>query len=151
MLKYYESSGFIIITSLNYHKILIDIDYLALDEYDRVGNQAEDSAIESMASSKFKMLRRFSTPTIPGYGVDRIFNRSDMKYYIHNCTHCGFDNRLRYADYDENNLEKSGNIRMVNPSGFHEDSMEVEDGTFDFVCQKCGLHLDRWYNGRLSN
>lgn len=62
MLKYYESSGFIIITSLSYHKILIDIDYLALDEYDRVGNQAEDSATESMASSKFKVLRRFSTP-----------------------------------------------------------------------------------------
>lgn len=40
----------------------IDIDYLALDEYDRVGNQAEDSATESMASSKFKVLRRFSTP-----------------------------------------------------------------------------------------
>jgi len=86
--------------------------------------------------------------TIPGYGIDRIFNKSDMKYYIHKCTHCGFDNRLRYADYDENHLEKSGNIRMVNPSGFHEDSMEVEDGTFDFVCQQCGLHLDRWYNGR---
>lgn len=121
---------------------------MALDEYDRVGNQAEDSAIESMASSKFKMLRRFSTPTIPGYGIDRIFNKSDMKYYVHKCTHCGFDNKLKYADYNENNLEQSGNIRMVNPSGFHEDSMEVEDGTFDFVCQQCGLHLDRWYNGR---
>ena len=40
----------------------IDIDYLSLDEYDRVPKQAEDSAMESMASSKFKYRRRWSTP-----------------------------------------------------------------------------------------
>ena len=40
----------------------IDIDYLSLDEYDRVPAQAEDSAIQSMASSKFQYRRRWSTP-----------------------------------------------------------------------------------------
>lgn len=35
---------------------------LSLDEYDRVPAQAEDSAMESMASSKFKYRRRWSTP-----------------------------------------------------------------------------------------
>lgn len=126
----------------------VDIDYLALDEYDRVGNGAEDSAVESMASSKFKMLRRFSTPTVPDYGIDKVFKKSDMKYYMHECTHCGYLNRMKYADYNPNDIEQSGNIRMVNPDGFNEENHEIEDGTFDFVCQKCGKHLDRWYNGR---
>lgn len=126
----------------------IDVDAVYLDEYDRVGNSAEDSAVQSMSSSKFRYLRRFSTPTVPGYGVDREFNKSDMKFYIHKCTHCGYDNRLKYADYDPNNLEKSGNIGLINPEGLNEDNHEIEDGTFDFVCQKCGKHLDRWYNGR---
>lgn len=42
----------------------VDIDYLSLDEYDRVGSAAEQSAIESMSSSQFHMLRRWSTPTL---------------------------------------------------------------------------------------
>lgn len=40
----------------------VDVDYLSLDEYDRVPKQAEDSAVESMSSSKFGWKRRWSTP-----------------------------------------------------------------------------------------
>ena len=40
----------------------VDASAVFLDEYDRVGAQAEDSAVQSMSSSKFKYLRRFSTP-----------------------------------------------------------------------------------------
>jgi phage terminase large subunit GpA-like protein len=42
----------------------VDIDYLSLDEYDRVSASAEISAVESMTSSDFGILRRWSTPTI---------------------------------------------------------------------------------------
>ena len=41
----------------------IDIDYLSLDEYDRVTAGAEISAMESMSSSNFGIIRRWSTPT----------------------------------------------------------------------------------------
>lgn len=40
----------------------VDVDYLSLDEYDRISKQAEESAIESMSSSKFQWNRRWSTP-----------------------------------------------------------------------------------------
>lgn len=126
----------------------VDASAVFLDEYDRVGAQAEDSAVQSMSSSKFKYLRRFSTPTTPGYGIHKEFMKSDMKYYMHECGHCGYLNRLKYAPYKENDLENSGNIRLINPEGIHEQSGEIEDNTYDFVCQKCGLHLDRWYNGK---
>lgn len=42
----------------------VDIDYLSLDEYDRVSGSAEISATESMSSSQFGILRRWSTPTL---------------------------------------------------------------------------------------
>ena len=74
---------------------------------------------------------------------------SDMKVYMHKCTHCGFMNRMKYADYNPDSLENSGNIRLINPEGYNATTGEVEDNTFDFVCQKCGKHLDRWYNGQL--
>lgn len=40
----------------------VDIDYLSLDEYDRVPHAAEASAEESMSSSKYGIKRRWSTP-----------------------------------------------------------------------------------------
>ena len=40
------------------------IDYLSLDEYDRVPSSSESSAMESMSSSPFKVIRRWSTPMI---------------------------------------------------------------------------------------
>ena len=125
----------------------VDIDALYLDEYDRVQSQAEDSAVESMASSRFKLLRRFSTPTTPDYGIDRLFKKSDMKYYMHTCTHCGYVNKMKYADFNENDLSISGNIRLINPDGINQETNEIEDNTYDFVCQRCGKHLDRWYTG----
>lgn len=126
----------------------VDVDSVYLDEYDRVPYESEASAKQSMSSSNMKRMRRFSTPSTPGHGINRLFTRSDMKYYVHKCDSCGYDNYMKYADFDPDNLEESGNIRMVNPKGFNPQNNEVQDGTFDFVCQKCGEHLDRWYNGR---
>jgi len=40
----------------------IDVDYVALDEYDRVPGLAEASAEQSMSSSKYRIFNRWSTP-----------------------------------------------------------------------------------------
>jgi len=42
----------------------VDIDYLSMDEFDRVSASALISAEESMSSSLFKVMRRWSTPTL---------------------------------------------------------------------------------------
>lgn len=115
----------------------VDIDYLSLDEYDRVGAAAELSAIESMSSSQFKMLRRWSTPTVPDYGIHALFEQSDQRVYMHKCDHCGYRQQM---DYEKN-------IECVDESGVDLLAKTVKDGTFRFVCQKCGKALDRWYNG----
>ncbi len=54
---------------------------------------------------------------------------------------------MKYADYDPDNLENSGNIHLVHPEGYKPITREVDEGAFEFVCQKCGKLLDRWYNG----
>lgn len=40
----------------------VDVDVIFMDEYDHVSNAAEQSAIESMASSKYGIKNRWSTP-----------------------------------------------------------------------------------------
>ena len=124
------------------------IDYLSLDEYDRVNALAESSALESMSSSPFKVVRRWSTPTVKDYGIDKLYKQSDQWFYGYDCKHCDHFNEMKYEDYNPDDLSASGNVLLVNPDGIDEDAKTVQDGTYQYVCQKCGKPLDRWYSGR---
>ncbi|QEG13564.1 putative terminase large subunit [Bacillus phage vB_BspM_MarvelLand] len=115
----------------------VDIDYLSLDEYDRVNASAEISAMESMSSSQFGVLRRWSTPTVPNYGIHALYDQSDQCVYMHRCDHCGYRQQM---DYEKN-------IECMDETGVDVLAKTVKDGTFRFVCQKCRKTLDRWYNG----
>ena len=125
----------------------VDIDFLSLDEYDRINKLAEASAEESMSSSKFGVKRRWSTPSAPNTGIHRLFEASDQHQYLHKCDKCNHWNQMSYEDYDSSSVEAGGNILCVNPDGVDRLSQTVVDGTFQYVCQKCGKPLDRWYNG----
>lgn len=114
-----------------------DIDMLAFDEYDRMTEGIEFAFQESMKSSAFGWLRRWSTPTIPGRGVDALFQKSDQRFWTHKCQHCNHWQVLDFVD----------NIIQLNPNGVNIMTDEIEDGTFDFVCAKCKKSLDRWYSG----
>ena len=115
----------------------VDADFVAFDEYDRMQDNVELAFQESMKSSAFGWLRRWSTPTIPGRGVDAIFAKSDQRFYLHKCDHCNHWQQLNVED----------NIMQVIPDGINYITEEVKDGTFKFVCAKCSQDLDRWYNG----
>ncbi len=115
----------------------VDIDFLSMDEYDRVGSSALQSATESMSSSNFKILRRWSTPTIPNYGIHKLYEESDQHVYMHKCDSCGYTQEL---DYEKN-------IECLNPDGVDILAKTVRDGTYRYICQKCKKPLDRWYNG----
>lgn len=55
---------------------------------------------------------------------------------------------MSYEDYDESApIEKRGNVLCVNPKGVDILAKTVVPGSYQFVCQKCGMPLDRWYNG----
>lgn len=118
---------------------------MALDEYDRVPVQSVQSAQNSMSSSNFKMMRRFSTPTAPNVGIHDLFVHSDQMEYMHKCTHCGHWNLMSYEDYKDDGT--GGNIMLMDKSGIDLAGRTVRPGTYQFVCQKCGKPLDRWYNG----
>ena len=64
-----------------------DIDFLAIDEYDRMKDGVELAFQEGLSSSKFGLLRRWSTPTVPGRGVNGVISKSDQMRYIWKCSH----------------------------------------------------------------
>ncbi|MCP6122359.1 phage terminase large subunit family protein, partial [Klebsiella pneumoniae] len=80
----------------------------------------------------------------------KLYKQSDQWFYGYDCEHCGHFNEMKYADYKPDDLENSGNVLLVNPDGIDEMAKTVQDGTYQYVCQKCGKPLDRWYSGRWS-
>lgn len=114
-----------------------DIDFLAFDEYDRMGDGVELAFQESMKSSAYGWLRRWSTPTIPGRGVNLQFGKSDQQFYMHKCEHCNHWQIMSAED----------NIYQYKKDGVNFITDEIEPDTFGFVCAKCSKPLDRWYNG----
>ena len=92
---------------------------------------------EGLASSSYGLIRKFSTPTIPGRGINAQYQQSDQMRYIHTCPHCGEKQFLTFDD----------NVIQVNPKGVDPVTHEVKDGTFIIGCRKCKRELDRWAEG----
>lgn len=92
---------------------------------------------EGLKSSKYGYIRRFSTPTIPGRGIDALYQKSDQMHYFHTCPHCGYKQYLTPED----------NIIQIKPHGVNNATQEIEDGTFMFACKKCHKELNRWEEG----
>lgn len=114
-----------------------DIDFLAIDEYDRMKEGVELAFREGLSASKYGLIRRWSTPTIPGRGINGVINKSDQMRYIWTCEHCGEKQFLTFDD----------NLIQVKPKGVNMLTQEVEDGTFIVGCKKCKQPINRWGKG----
>lgn len=115
----------------------VDADIVGMDEYDRMADNIENAFTESMKSSRYGYLRRWSTPTIPGRGVDLLFSKSDQRFWHNKCRKCNHWQVLTLED----------NILQVNPNGVDQVNQQIADGTYKFICSKCKEELDRHYKG----
>lgn len=111
-------------------------DALYLDEYDRMKRDIEVAFAESLSASPYRLVRRFSTPTIPTQGIAKLFELSDQHHYFFTCEHCGHK--------QSTSLD---NILCVKPKEVKPQLQYVPDGSYDFVCSKCKQPLDRMQKG----
>lgn len=111
----------------------VDTDFLAIDEYDRMKDGVELSFQEGLSASKYGYMRRWSTPSIPGRGVNGAISKSDQMRYIWTCEHCGTKQFLTFDD----------NLIQVNPNGVNAATQEIADGTFIIGCKKCKKPINR--------
>lgn len=69
-------------------------DFVLFDELDEADPQAKESALYRLEHSDFRWVFELSNPTIPDYGIDVEFQRSDMRYWLVRCDACNHDNCL---------------------------------------------------------
>ena len=72
----------------------IPVDRVVFDERDEMADDMVDLALERMSHSSIKEEVHLSTPTIPDYGVDKLFQQSDQRHWFIKCPKCGGDTCL---------------------------------------------------------
>jgi hypothetical protein len=83
--------------------ISISAHILINDEYDRSNQMVLKTYRSRLDDAKREMPElgwewRFSNPTIPGYGVDELWRRSDQKHWFVKCSRCNYDWYLMFPD-----------------------------------------------------
>lgn len=78
--------------------ISIPADMLIHDETDRSKPEIISMYRERLSHSKFKYVINLSNPSIPEYGVNALYIRSDQKKWLVQCPKCGKKQVLQYPD-----------------------------------------------------
>lgn len=96
--------------------IMLSSDRNIHDELDKSKPEVVRDYTSRMGYSKIRSQHFFSTPTIPDYGVDKMFDQSDQKYWRFNCPHCKYRQHMEW----EKNVDELRGI---------------------YVCQQCHKEL----------
>ena len=119
--------------------ISVPADLLVCDE---VNNSDQDvmTLFESrLIHSRYAMRVFLSTPSIPNYGIDRMFKQSKRKYNLCKCNHCAewfipdYFDHVRVPGFDEP-------LDRINKSHFGDPAFRWMDAYV--ACPKCGKPVD---------
>ncbi len=100
----------------------IDADFIIFDELDEAQPRQKEAACHRVDHSRYRWILEVSTPTIPGYGIDGEFQRSDQRYWLLRCSRCGHSSCVE--DEFPSCLARHATGRVI------------------LVCIKCGKALD---------
>ncbi len=107
----------------------IPVDMLVFDELDEATPEAKTLAKERLGHSDFKRLVELSNPSLPDYGIDEAYQRSDQRHWTFRCPACG-----TWTALEKEFPRKGGQeVRIILPR---------PDGTFYRACPKCSAELD---------
>jgi len=83
---------------------MLDVDCLVNDEIDMSNQDNLEQYIARLDASEYKIHWRISTPTVNGFGIDSLFDKSDKKRWIIKCPRCNHEQELIW----DNNIRNSG-------------------------------------------
>lgn len=92
--------------------IMISADRLIIDEVDKSKSEIIRDYSSRMTASKLAEKIWLSTPTIPDFGIDAVWLKSDQKHWRFTCPHCSYRQHMEW----EKNVDSEREI---------------------YICQKC--------------
>lgn len=107
----------------------VPADMLVFDELDEATPDARTLARERVAHSDYKRLVELSNPSLPGYGIDEQYQKSDQRHWTLKCPACGAWTSLE----KEFPRDLGKEVRTILPR---------PEGGFYRACPKCEAELD---------
>jgi len=113
----------------------VPADMIVFDELDETSPAAKAMAKERLAHSDYKRMVELSNPSLPDYGVDEQYQKSDQRHWTLRCPHCGHWS----SPVKEFPMKLGEDVKIIR---------QHRDGTHYLACTKCGRELDvaegRW-------
>lgn len=101
--------------------ISVPADIIINDEYDFSDQAVMDTFEKRVGASKLKWFWRFSTPSIPDFGINALYKDTDQRHWLVKCTSCG---KWQNVIFEHNLLKRAS-------------------GTPYFGCRRCKTRLKR--------
>lgn len=99
----------------------VPVDFEVFDELDEAPQNAVDMALERMGHSEVGELLFLSNPTLPDYGIDRLWQSTDQMFWLLKCSKCN----------EYTNLVET-----------FPDCLQRVKGRVIRACKKCGAELN---------
>ncbi len=107
----------------------VPADMLVFDELDEATPDAKSLARERLSHSDYKRIIELSNPSLPGYGIDESYQRSDQRHWTVRCDSC-----TTWTALDKEFPTKLGqNVRIIR---------QRQDGEYYRACPKCDAELN---------
>lgn len=101
-------------------------DLIVSDEHD-ISDQSVLTIYQSrLQASDWGWFWRFSNPTLPGFGVDELFQESDQMHWIIACPNCGWQ---MYMDLEQDDALGNHYVKVIDNTKDHEKGF--------YACGKC--------------
>lgn len=124
----------------------VDADALVFDEYDYLHQanleQAERRLAGAQAAGREPRVRRLGYPTLPDYGIDALYERSDKRVWHVTCPECGevqdlkWEQNMRWRGREDSEDE----VRRHGHDEAYEDWRDVAHAWR--ACKRCEASLD---------
>jgi len=103
----------------------IPVDFIVFDELDEAPQKNVDMALERMGHSEIGEQLYLSNPTLPDYGIDGLFQKTDQRFWLLKCRKC-------------NHYTNLVDVFMEDP----QKALRSVKGRVFRACEKCGGELN---------
>jgi len=112
--------------------ISVPADFIMTDEYDFSDLAVVGKYNSRLSHSDYKLIWRFSTPTIPDFAISSEFNKSTKNQRLQKCPHCGHWNN---HDFWRDVVIRNSDLDIETVT--LDDLLEIRPDDIQMLCERC--------------
>ncbi len=117
----------------------VDADVLVLDEYDLLAADHIPDAERRLGASEYGFIRRVGVPSLPGFGIAELYERSDRRRWHVRCDSCNERQPVSFAE----NIDRERLSSDLSEAAVASSTSRAENGLRSFRTATCAATTSR--------